>query len=116
MTDGRKVSANDIISGDNEKLPTNIHPVVQERLNRDKAMGLDSGRSDKITTNDTMEKPNDEYVKKSDMINFVNDLNQQLAEISRWLDIVVSDNKTLKDGFMNLQAKISDLQSRIRRS
>ena len=124
----RKVAASDIISGktvepqeqeqptEDGKIPSGVHPIVQERLARERATGFGGGSEIPPVENvipGPAPEPSGNYVTKEQMQNFVQDLNSQLNEIGKWLSIVVEDNKTFKNTFMTVQNNISALQSKI---
>jgi len=124
MNDKRRISANDIISGppphqdtesdekptqyqEDVKSPNGLHPVVADRLSRERtSQPLNALHETNIV-------PKGDYVTRDEMNRFVNDLNTQLAEISKCLNIVVQNDGTYKSAIMSMQGQISTLHSKV---
>lgn len=122
MNERRKISANDIISGvdksqeedtnkiqpEDVKNPGGLHPIVADRLSRD--------RSEQVVQNPILSnssQPKNDYVTREEMIRFVDNLNVQLAEISKWVNMVVQNDKTYKSAIMNIQGNLATLQGKV---
>lgn len=125
--ENRKVNANDIISGgggesqqsssmEDGKLPGGIHPVVAERLAREQSQqSFDQTPPPPDVPNTTLpQPPSGDYVTRDEMKKFVDELNVQLAEISRWLNAAVTDIATMKNAVMTVQQQQSQLRSQMR--
>ena len=134
MTEDRKVSANDIISGGQPnptnpkekteqeipdgKMPAGIHPVVQQRLERERAQQTfqqtDNPQPQEIPEpNAPAINAEGKYVTHEEMQNFVADLNVQLGEISRWLNTLMTDNQTYKNTIMSIQRQMSSINGKV---
>ena len=133
--EANEVSANDIILGntkpatpkpDNnkptiddsgEKVPTGVHPVVQERLERERNAAFEeaiaASQSAQVQSQPQHPTSGGDYVTRNEMIKFTNELNVQLSEISRWLTIAIDDTKSLKSANMSINSTISNMQSKL---
>lgn len=108
-------NVNDILQGGNIVDPneskikdiTPMNPIVQERLERESGTGFEQT---KINHEDV---PENQYVTKAEIIKLVSDLNAQFKGITSWLNEIISKDKTYKSVIMNMQASISNMNSRL---